>query len=245
MLLEGSFDATPRKMALAPVSDTAKKIGRLLIEPQEKKLEELTAQVVKKLLKDISEHGLVLLSHERKTEVLESANFSVRLTSVKLPALRVTLERNYIQPSQPSSELIKLLSNPDPSRMYIQVNEMTPSQRHKGIVVTQGWDMPEDKYKIVYMRNVKEEDWHNPIPRSNGEKMKFLREILATEVDVAATEEYFGKPLIIWDDTKPSSESDKPSTSHFYRVRDMRGQLSGLLGAGHTDNLPSPPLRLR
>jgi hypothetical protein len=242
MPFEGSFDATPRKPALVP--DTVRKIGRRKERPEEE-LEKLTGQVVQKLLQDISEHGLVQLSNKRETGVLETADFTVRLKSPKLPALRVTLKRNYIQPSQPSSELLKLLSNPEPSRMFIQINEITPSQHHKGIVVVQGWDMPEDKYKIVYLRNTMEEDWHNPVPRSKREKMEFLKEILATEVDVAATEEYFGKPLIIWNDTKPSSEPDNPTTYHTYRVRDVRGQLPGLPDAGHIGNIPSLPPRLR
>jgi hypothetical protein len=129
------------RTALAPVRDIGRKIGPRK-ESEEQKLEELTGQVVEKLLQDISEQGYVSFVHDKKTGVLKTAIFKVYLTPIKLTPIWVMLNRHYIEPSQSSFDFIAT------DRMFLEADEGIQDQPCRSIIVSQRWNMPENSYEL-------------------------------------------------------------------------------------------------
>lgn len=191
-------------------------------EDQER-LVELTQRVVAKLVGDISERGMVSLFHEKETGTLDAAIFTVYLTSHKLPSLRVMLWGENSQPSQSSLAAEQRLFGVTIPRQFIEAFENEPSRRRRGIAVVKRRDTNENSYEIEYRRDVSIEAANMPIPRSIGEKMRFLQEILEATVDESATECHFGRPYHPGD-TRSSSKPDDPVEHRAYWVRDLREQ---------------------
>lgn len=166
-------------------------------ERQQEELIALTRKVVKKLIEGVSEGGTVSLFHNKTTGIFETAIFAGFFTSPKLPHLQATLWKDDIKPSEQSLRLHKSLFGVTDSRIYIQATEWPQGNLGgRSIMVVQQWDMGPDDWDIVYRRNADKEAGNAAIPRSNGEKMKFLREILETTIDTAANEKHFGRPYV-------------------------------------------------
>lgn len=202
------------------------------VDKEEKRLLELTEQVVKKLFKDISEEGRVSLFYKKNTGMLDTVICSVSLTSQKIPRLDVTLWNESVPPSQKSIDLHRELFGMTQHKRFISATEFSPSKTSRSIGVIQSWDMPEGSFVLNYRRNAIKETVNSTIPRSNKEKIKFLEEILQTTVNKTATAEPFGRPYV-HGDTYGGGETSDGAVHHAYWVRDLKNkQISGFLNIG-------------
>ncbi len=213
------------RKAITPIFDLVRRTHRK--EKQEEELKILTKQVATKLLEGISEKGMVSLFHDKETGNFDTALFTTYFTSPTLPHLRVTLWKHDIRPDEKALETEKRFFGVVGNKLSIQATESVPSEGRRAIDIQQRWDMKEDECELVYRRNATDEATNMPIPRSNGEKIKFLREILATEVDEVATEKHFGRPYSKGD-IRTSNMPDASTTHIAYWVRDVRDQLPAL-----------------
>jgi hypothetical protein len=204
---------------------------------KEKRLVELTEQVTQKLLKDVEEQGMVSIFRDKESEEIKTALFSVHLKSPKIPALYVQLRGETVAPDANSIELHKQIFGVAQNKKYISAIESSPSKTKRAIAVLQTWDTPEGSYEIVYRRNADKEASNLPIPRSTGEKIKFLEQILDTTVDEQATAQHFGRPYRPGDTRSSSHEQDDTKHLAFW-VRDLDGPLLGLLGGDQPTSLP-------
>jgi hypothetical protein len=106
---------------------------------------------------------------------------------------------------------------------------MAPTKRKRAIAVIQSWEMPEGSFEINYRRNAREEASNQPIPRSAKEKIKFLEDILETEIDPVRTSEPFGR-LYVPGDTYSGGDTEDGLTHHAYWVRDLKNISPNILG---------------
>lgn len=191
-------------------------------ERQNEKLTELTRKMVKKLMAGISDGGTVSFFHNKTTGDFETAIFTGYFTSSKIPRLWVTIWKKDLKPSEESLEFQRRLFGMTHSRIRIEAIEQPPGQfGGRAIGVVQRWDMGPDDWDIVYRRSADKEGGNTAIPRSIGEKMKFLRDILETTVDTAANEESFGRPYVKGD----SLSNNRPDDTTIHRkqwVRDIK-----------------------
>ncbi len=187
----------------------------------------LTTQVVQRLLRGISDYGIVSLFHDRETGELDTALFTVYFKSPRIPRLHVTLWKHEVKPSKSSLKLHRQLFGVGDTKMLIDAIEFRPSESKRALAIVQEWEMNEGDYKIAYRRDADKEATNMPIPRSTQEKIRFLRHILETEVDEAATEEHFGRPYIPGDIISNSGPEDS-RVHHKYWVRDIRDRLPTL-----------------
>lgn len=188
---------------------------------------EQTGHVVQKLLTGIADHGIVSLFHVRESGEFNTALFTVYFRSRTLPHLYVTLWKQDSTPSPSSLDMERRLFGVTGPSLCIETIEMVPSKGNRAIAVTHNWDMEEGDYAIVYRRDAIKEATNMPKPRSNREKIIFLREILETEVDETATEKHFGRPYSPGDTWSNSGPPD-PLIHRAYWVRDLKGQIQVL-----------------
>ncbi|OGD60720.1 hypothetical protein A3I57_01510 [Candidatus Beckwithbacteria bacterium RIFCSPLOWO2_02_FULL_47_23] len=224
---EGGIMPFPRK----ELSGLISRFEKLLRggDKEQRRLLELTEQVVKKLMKDISEGGRVSLFHKKDTGILTTAIATVDLKSRKIPNLWVELWGETTPPTQSSMELHKHLFGVTQHRKFISAIEMSPSQSKRAIAVIQSWDMPEGNFEINYRRDADKEASNQAIPRSNKEKINFLEQILETTVDPVETSRPFGR-LYVPGDTYGGSDTSDGRTHHAYWVRDLKNLPPGILG---------------
>src|SRR3989344_3825366 len=95
---------------------------------EQRRLLELTEQVVKKLIKDISEEGRVSLFHKKDTGALDTAMATVYLKSPRIPCLWVQLVGHTTPPTQSSMELWKYFFGKAQHRKFISAIEMAPTK---------------------------------------------------------------------------------------------------------------------
>lgn len=195
-------------------------------ETQEGSVEILTQEVVRKLLEGISEKGMVSLFHDNETGQLTTEIYSAYFTSSEIKRLRVELWRKHVEREDRAAH--ERFFGEKPIRLHIQAIEELPNHcGGRDIAVVQRWGTPENDYEIVYRHSADKEAANQAIARSASEKAKFLKEILATEVDEAATADKFGAPYsegATWSNTRP----EDTDTHNAYWVRDIKNQLPAL-----------------
>jgi len=198
-------------------------------DKEQRRLLELTEQVVKKLMKDIAEGGRVSLFHKKDTGILDTVIATVYLQSPKIPCLWIQLWGEATPPAQSSMELHKYLFGKAQHRKFVSAIEMAPTKSKRAIAVIQSWDMPEGSFEINYRRDADKEAGNQAIPRSNREKIKFLEQILETSVDPVETSKPFGQ-LYVPGDTYGGGDTFNGLTHHAYWVRDLKNLPSDVLG---------------
>lgn len=203
-----------------------KLIGR---DKEQRRLLEITEQVTKKLMKDISEGGRVSLFHRKDTGALDTAMATVYLKSPKIPCLWVELWGKTVPPTQSSIEFWKSFFGKAQHRKFISAIEMEPSKTSRAIAVSQSWDMPEGSFEINYRRDAMKEASNQPVPRSNREKIKFLEQILETTIDPVETSRPFGQ-LYVPGDTYGGTDTSDGRTHHACWARDLKNIPPGVLG---------------
>ena len=223
---EGGIMPFPRK----ELSGLISRFEKLLRggDKEQRSLLELTEQVVKKLMKDISEEGVVTLIHKKDTGVLERANATVSLQSPKIPCLWVSLRGETTPPTQSSINFHSVFGKPL-HRQYISAIEEKPSKSKRAIAVAQSWLMPEGSFEINYRRDADQEAGNQAVPRPNIEKIKFLEQILETTVDPVETSRPFGR-LYVPGDTYSGGDTSDGQTHHAYWARDLKNLPPGILG---------------
>lgn len=198
-------------------------------DKEQKRLLELTEQVVKKLMKDIAGGGRISLFHKKDTGTLDTVIATVYLKSPQIPCLHVTLWGETTPPTQSSMEFHKYFFGVAQHRKFISAIEATPSKSKRAIAVVQNWDMPEESFEINYRRDAMEEASNQPVPRSNREKIKFLEQILETTTDPVETSRPFGR-LYVPGDTYSGGDTGDGRTHHAYWARDLKNIPPGVLG---------------
>ena len=224
---------------MAPRSPDKPNLARIVFEKltgkdkEQKHLLELTEQVFKKLMQDISEQGRVSLFHRKDTGKLETVMATVYLKSSKIPRLWIMLWGEATPPSPSSIELHKSLFGVAQHRKFIEAIEMPPigskSNGRRAIGIIQRWDMSDEGFEISYRRDADKEGGNHPVPRSNGEKIKLLEDILKTTVDPVETSRPFGR-LYVPGDTYGGGDTSDGRTHHAYWARDLKNLPPDILG---------------
>ncbi|HEY4963957.1 MAG TPA: hypothetical protein VIH90_04645 [Candidatus Saccharimonadales bacterium] len=155
-------------------------------EDQQERIGELGGEVVKKLFSSIVEHGMVSLFHNIETHELETEAYAAEFSSFKIKHLAVTLWRHHKQ---------EFLGRP---RLDLGIIESShyAGANYRTLSVEQPWDAPHGDFIFRFSVGGTDdgsEDAMNRVKRiSYKEKIQFLENILATEVDVRQTERKFG-----------------------------------------------------
>ena len=224
--MTNSAETQPRGIgrALVPLLDVGRKLTRRK-ESRDEEIAELTRQVVEKLLAGIDDKGMVSIFHDRETGNFDSAIFTAYFKSARISQLHVILWKSEVKPSEENLEFQRNILGRAANRLSLQAVEYSAWNRSESdVIIKQTWDMQEDDYEILYRRSASKEDPNKPIPRSGREKIRFLREILATEIDEDAIERHFGRSYTPGD-TRSSTSPDDTFTHHTYWVRDIRDKL--------------------
>jgi hypothetical protein len=194
-------------------------------EAEQEHISELGGEVVKKLCSAIAEHGMVSLFHNIETHELETEAYSAEFSSPKIKHLAVSLWRHHTTGVSGSPRL----------DLGIIESSYYAGSDYRTLSIEQTWDAPDDDFAFRFSvggTNEGQEDAMNKVKRiSYKEKIQFLEDILATEVDVTKTERKFGATYTPGG-IRPGSfrlPGDGDNTIYSgYWVKDMLGQLPAL-----------------
>ncbi len=202
-------------------------------EHSDRELVELTSKVVRKLVQGVSESGTASVFRTKASGAFEEAILNGYFTSKKIPRLHVMIWKDDIRPSDESLESHRKFFGVTHPKIFISAVEYgTNHSGRRAIDVVQRWDMGPDEWEIIYRRDAIKEASNLPASRSNREKIKFLRQILETEIDTQACEQDFGRPYVPGD-TWSNDKSDDITSHRKHWMRDIRHLLFSSL-------LPSP-----
>lgn len=228
-----------RLQRLNPLSAIKKRLAASE-EARQERLEQLTHDVATKLLNGIAEKGWVSLFGSKKTGERVTEMYNAEFTSSEMPCLGVTVIRQFTDSWNNDAPL------PSPrvnisiiEHGYISDGRFVSKNDYRSVSIGHSNNYPRDtgfysRY-AVGGNDEGEPDIHDKsktkvIPYED--KVRFLEEILRTEVDVEKTEKRFGAP---YTPGGVRHVEDTPSyeTAHTYIgywVRDIHDQLPELVG---------------
>ena len=206
---------TGLRKKLSPIAGIRKMAARRQ-ELQEADISRLTEEVARKLLEGISEKGMVSLFHDKETGELITELYSAYFSSDEVESIHVWAARERIQ--KPSTF----------NKIWLQIQEHLPAGQtgYRVLHIEQGWDMEDGEYKPRFTRDVFKGNPNSHL--SNSEKIEFLKQLLASDVDEAQTERKFGAPYSPGGTRSSSTRLDDTSVHNAYWVRDISHQLEPL-----------------
>lgn len=187
-------------------------------ESQEQLIEQLTFQAAEKLMQGIAEKGMVSLFHDEINGELESEIYSARFTSPDIESLEALVYRYHTERAWRGERGLQL---------YMQIlQHRRPGQHYtRCLNITRRYGDGPGEYGTTF--KLDEYGRGGEREMSTKEKISFLKQILATEVDEAATEEKFGSPYSPGG-TRSSTLPGDGADHNAYWVRDLEASLEGL-----------------
>lgn len=162
---------------------------------EDKRLLDLTKQMVDKLTRDISEHGRLGIFRNKQTGQLATVICTVFETSPKIPWLWAQIWWEGIAPPQSEIDFHKRFFGVAPDKKFIEALDFQPPNRPpRDLAVVQRWDMGENHFEISYRRNADKEGGNMPVPRPTIEKIHYIEEVLATKIDFKRMHEHYKHP---------------------------------------------------
>lgn len=202
-------------------------------EARQETIEGLAQSVAQKLLTGIVDKGIVSVFHNRETGELETEMYSAEFSSERLPHLGVMVIRRRTKTDSLNSTLLGVSI----------IEHWVPNKTHqrRSLKISRTCDMPEGGFSLEFSDENGDEG--RPMIRnksrtnviSDKDKIEFLQDILATDIDEGLITDHFGAPYTPGG-TRSSNRPGDHSIHNAYWVRDICSDLPALTMA--TPELP-------